>query len=46
MPTLKSQPLKIKRQALENLQIMCTYKKSQPGTAKVKPPYIFQMVID
>jgi len=29
-----------------NLQILCTYKKSQPRTAKVKPPYIFQMVID
>jgi len=30
----------------ENLQILCTYRESQPETEKSNPPHIFQMVID
>jgi len=29
-----------------NLEILCTYRKSEARTAKVKLSYIFQMVID
>ncbi len=38
MPTLTSQPSKIKGQALENLQILYTYRESQPESEKSNPP--------
>jgi hypothetical protein len=44
MPTLTSQPLKIKGQALETFKFYAHIEKVNQGL-KSQPPHIFQMVI-